>query len=71
MRKRTIACLATMALLGFAPAVTVVAVADPVVTRAAVSAEDGSLVLAVGAPAGSGFATTWRPAHFEQVPRAD
>jgi hypothetical protein len=54
-----------------APAVTVVAVADPAVTRAAVSAEDGSLVLAVGAPAGSGFATTWRPAHFEQVPRAD
>jgi len=54
-----------------APAVSFVAVPDPSVTRAAVSAKDGTLVLAVGAPAGSGFATTWRAVHFEQVPPAE
>jgi hypothetical protein len=41
------------------------------VTRAAVATEDGTLVIAVGAPADSGFATTWRAEHFEQVPRAE
>ena len=54
-----------------APAVTFVAVPDPAVVRGAVAAEDGTLVLAVGAPAGSGFATTWNPSHFEQVPRTE
>ena len=54
-----------------APAITVVAVPDPAVTRAASSAEDGTLVVAVGAPADSGFATTWRAELFEQVPRAE
>jgi hypothetical protein len=53
------------------PAVSFVAVPDTAVRRAAVAAEDGTLVLAVGAPAGSGFATTWNPSHFEQVPRAE
>ena len=52
-------------------AVSFVAVPDAAVRRAAVAAEDGTLVLAVGAPAGSGFATTWSPSHFEQVPRAE
>jgi quercetin dioxygenase-like cupin family protein len=52
-------------------AVSFVAVPDPAVTRAAVAAEDGTLLLAIGAPAGSGFHTTWRPEHFERVPRAD
>jgi hypothetical protein len=33
--------------------------------------EDGTILLAVGAPARSGFASTWNPANFEQVPRAD
>ena len=54
-----------------AAAVSVVAVPDTAVTRAAVATEDGTIVLAVGAPAESGFATTWTSAHFERVPRAD
>src|SRR5262245_14082109 len=53
-----------------AAAVSVVAIPDPAVTRSAVSAEDGTLLLALGAPVGSGFHTTWRAEHFEQVPRA-
>jgi uncharacterized cupin superfamily protein len=53
-----------------APAVSVVAVPDPSVTRAAVATEAGTVVLAIGGPANSDFATTWRPAHFEHVPRA-
>jgi hypothetical protein len=54
-----------------AEAVSFVAVPDPTVRRAAVAIADGTLLLAVGAPAGSGFRTTWRPEHFERVPRAD
>jgi hypothetical protein len=54
-----------------APAVTVVAVTDPAVRRAAVAAEDETIVVVVGAPADSGFATTWRQSHFARVPRAD
>ena len=54
-----------------APAVSVVAVTDTSVTRAAVAIEDATLLLAIGAPVDSGFATTWRPTHFERVPRAD
>jgi hypothetical protein len=52
-------------------AVSVVAVPDPSVTRGAVSTEDGTIVVAIGAPADSGFETTWRAQHFEQVPRAE
>jgi hypothetical protein len=52
-------------------AVSVVAIPDPAVKRAAVATEDGTIVLAVGAPAASGFATTWNEANFEQVPRAE
>jgi hypothetical protein len=51
--------------------ITFVAVPDPTVSRAAVATEDGTLLLAVGAPVSSGFETTWRPEHFEHVPRAD
>ena len=54
-----------------APALTIVAVPDGAVSRSAVAAEDGTLVLAVGAPADSGFTTTWNQSNFEQVPRAD
>jgi len=54
-----------------AGAVSVVAIRDPAVRRAAVAIEDGTLLLAVGAPVGSGFHTTWRPEHFDHVPRAD
>ncbi len=53
-----------------APAVSVAAIPDPVVTRSAVASEDGTIVLAVGGPARSGFASSWNPANFEQVPRA-
>jgi len=62
----------TLAGKGFeATAITVVAIPDPAVKRAAVATEDGTIVLAVGAPASSGFATTWNEANFEQVPRAE
>jgi len=54
-----------------AAAISIVAIPDPAVTRTAVAIEDGTLLLAVGAPKGSGFATTWNPANFENVPRAD
>jgi hypothetical protein len=54
-----------------ARAISFVAVPDPTVERAAVATEDGTLLLAVGAPVGSGFETTWRREHFEQVPRAE
>jgi len=52
------------------PAVAVVVVKDPAVKRAATAVEDGTLLLAVGGAPRS-FATTWRPQHFERVPRAD
>ena len=54
-----------------APAVAFVAVPDPAIRRAAVALEDGTLLLAIGAPAGSGFQTTWKRENFEQVPRAE
>ena len=54
-----------------ASAVSLIAVTDAAVTRAAVAAADGTLVIVVGAPAGSGFETTWRPQHFERVPSAE
>jgi quercetin dioxygenase-like cupin family protein len=54
-----------------AAALSFVAVPDPAVSRSAVAVEDGTVLLAIGAPASSGFATTWRAEHFEQVPRAE
>jgi hypothetical protein len=54
-----------------ASSLSFVAVPDPGVRRGAVAIEDGTLLLAVGAPADSGFTTSWREEHFEQVPRAD
>jgi hypothetical protein len=54
-----------------ASAVSFVAVPDPGVRRSAVAVEDATLLLAIGAPVGSGFETTWRAQHFEQVPRAE
>ena len=53
-----------------ARAVSIVAIPDSGVTRAAAAIEDGTILLAIGGPAGSRFATTWNPTHFEQVPRA-
>jgi hypothetical protein len=54
-----------------AEAFSLVAIPDPAVRRAAVAVEDGTLLLAIGAPAGSGFETTWNRDNFERVPRAD
>lgn len=54
-----------------APALSVIAIPDPSVVRAAVATEDGTLLLAVGGPKDSGFATSWNSANFEHVPRAD
>jgi quercetin dioxygenase-like cupin family protein len=51
--------------------VSFVAVPDPAVTRSAVAAEDGTLLLAIGAPRGSGFETTWNERNFGEVPRAE
>ena len=53
------------------PAVSVIGIPDTSVTRGAVANEGGTLIIAVGAPAGSEFQTTWRKEHFEQVPQAD
>ena len=52
-------------------AVSLVAIPDPSVRRSAVAVEDGTLLLAIGASPGSDFASTWKQANFEQVPRAD
>ena len=54
-----------------AGAISFVAVTDPTVKRTSVAVEDGTLMLAVGAPVSSGFQTTFRPENFEHVPRAD
>ena len=51
--------------------VSFVAVPDPTVRRSAVVAEDGTLLLAIGAPRDSGFATTWNESNFGRVPRAE
>jgi len=51
-------------------AVSVVAVADPAVRREAVALEPGATVLAVGAEGREAFASTWRAAWFEGVPKA-
>jgi quercetin dioxygenase-like cupin family protein len=54
-----------------ARAVSVVAIPDPAVTRAAAAVENGTILLAIGGPPDSGFATTWRAEHFGEVPRAE
>jgi len=53
-----------------AAAISVVAIPDPKVTRAAIAAEDGTVVLALGGVPGT-FATTWRAQNFGRVPRVD
>ena len=54
-----------------AAAISFVAVPDPTVRRTSIAIENGTLMLAVGAPVSSGFETTFRPENFEQVPRAE
>jgi hypothetical protein len=51
-----------------APAGTVVAVRDPALTRSVVAVDAGTTVLAVGCAPGC-FRTSWRPDHFEGLPR--
>ena len=45
--------------------------ADAAVRRSAVATEEGTIVLVVGAPSSSAFASTWNAANFGQVPRAE
>jgi quercetin dioxygenase-like cupin family protein len=49
-------------------AVSVVAVPEPGVRRAAVALDDNAMLLALGAPPGA-YHSTWRPAWFERVPK--
>jgi hypothetical protein len=51
-----------------APAISVAAVPDASVSRAAVALEPGATMLALGAPPGE-YASTWRPTWFESVPK--
>jgi hypothetical protein len=51
-----------------APAISVAAVPDATVRRAAVALEPGATMLALGAPPGE-YASTWRSAWFESVPK--
>ena len=51
------------------PAITVVAVRDPSVSRSAVALEPGATLLAFGASPREGFRSTWRAEHFERIPR--
>ncbi len=51
-----------------APAGTVLAVRDPALIRSVVAVDAGTTVLAVGCAPGC-FRTSWRPDHFEELPR--
>jgi len=51
-----------------AAAISVAAVPDASVRRAAVALEPGATMLALGAPPGE-YASTWRPSWFEAVPK--
>jgi hypothetical protein len=52
-----------------APAVTVVAVRDPSVSRGAVALEPGTTLLAFGGPPRDDFHSTWRADHFAGLAR--
>jgi hypothetical protein len=51
-------------------AVGIVAVPDPAVRRSAVAEEPGTTVVVVGGRSAARFDSSWRPEHFEAVPRA-
>jgi quercetin dioxygenase-like cupin family protein len=53
-----------------AEALTVVAITDPSVRRAAVAAEAGATLLAMGAEARDEFRSTWRSTWFADVPQS-
>lgn len=46
------------------------AVTDPAVRRSAKALTSGTQLLVIGA-ADAPFASTWRPSHFERIPRPD
>jgi hypothetical protein len=52
-----------------APAVTVVAIPDPGVRRAATANVAGTTVVAVGGERQPAFRTSWQKHHFDHVPR--
>ena len=52
-----------------APAVTVVAVPDPTVRRAATANVAGTTIVAIGGKRRAAFETSWQKHHFEHVPR--
>jgi hypothetical protein len=52
-----------------APAMFVVGIRDPSVTRGAVALEAGTVLLAFGGLPDEEFQSTWREEHFEDVPR--
>lgn len=52
-----------------AAAVAVVAVRDPSVGRSAIALEPGTTLLAFGGRPRDDFRSTWREAHFQDVPR--
>jgi hypothetical protein len=52
-----------------APAVTVVAIPDPSVRRAATGKAAGTTIVAIGSERRDAFRTSWQPHHFENVPR--
>ena len=52
-----------------AEAISVAAVPEPFVRRAAEALEPGSTILAIGSPPGS-YRSTWRSTWFERVPTA-
>jgi hypothetical protein len=51
-----------------APAVTVVAVPDPTVRRAASAKVAGTTIVAIGGKRRAAFETSWQKHHFEHVP---
>jgi hypothetical protein len=53
-----------------AEALSVVAITDPSVRRAAVAAEPGATLLAMGAEARDEFRSTWRSTWFADVPQS-
>jgi hypothetical protein len=53
-----------------AEALSVVAVTDPCVRRAALAAEPGATLLALGAEGRGEFRSTWRSTWFADVPQA-
>jgi hypothetical protein len=52
-----------------APAVSVVAVPDPSVRRAATARSAGTTIVAIGGERQTAFHSSWQPHHFENAPK--